>query len=251
MPLTDEQQLIEFGFPRDRVQYALKVTNNGGLQQAMDWYKRSLLLSLFRLLAHADEPLPATDQDLIDIGQHDNSKQAVFNPYQDEDKGKASVNDGVDFGKVDDAPKEEKQPQPSCLKCNECNKKFSNVDLAQLHATKTGHSDFGESMEGTIMSAEERRAHLETLRERLKSKKEQEARQAIELAKSNELLRRKAGRDLSEFKEELEEKQVKKALEEQKRAKLEEKAAKTKILAQIEEDRRLKRERVGHAILIL
>lgn len=38
MPLTDEQQLVEFGFPRDRVQYALKVTNNGGLQQAMDWY---------------------------------------------------------------------------------------------------------------------------------------------------------------------------------------------------------------------
>lgn len=37
MPLTDEQQLVEFGFPRDRVQYALRVTNNNGLQQAMDW----------------------------------------------------------------------------------------------------------------------------------------------------------------------------------------------------------------------
>ena len=43
---------------------------------------------LLRLLAHADEPLPATEQDLIDIGQHDDNKQAVFNPYQDEDKGK-------------------------------------------------------------------------------------------------------------------------------------------------------------------
>ena len=96
--------------------------------------------------------------------------------------------------------------------------------------------------DNTVMSVEERAAHLETLKARLKGKKEQEARQAAELAKSNELLRRKAGKDLSEYKEKLEEKQVNKAVEEQKRAKLEEKAAKTRILAQIEEDRRAKRE---------
>jgi hypothetical protein len=200
--------------------------------------------SLCRLLAHADEPLPATDQDLIDIGQHDSNKQAVLNPYQDEDKGKGTVGGEGDIGKEEDAIKEEKHPKASCLKCNECNKKFSSVDLAHLHATKTGHSDFAESTENTAMSAEERAAHLETLKTRLKTRKEQEARQAAELAKSNELLRRKAGKDLSEFKEKLEEKQVNKALEEQKRAKLEEKAAKTRILAQIEEDRRRKRERV-------
>ena len=145
MPLTDEQQLVEFGFPRDRVQYALKVTNNGGLQQAMDWYVQLFLSLLCRLLAHADEPLPATDQDLIDIGQQDSNKQAIVNPYQDEDKGKGTVGGDKDIGKEEDAPKEEKQPQASCLKCNECDKKFSSVDLAHLHATKTGHSDFAES----------------------------------------------------------------------------------------------------------
>lgn len=194
---------------------------------------------MLRLLAHADEPLPANEQDLMDIGKPDGGKPAAFNPYQDEDKGKGSVDEGRE-----DAPQEERQPPASCLKCNECNKRFSTVDWAQLHATKTGHVDFGESMEDTSMTAEERAARLETLKARLKSKREREAIQATELAKSNELLRRKAGKDLGEFKEQLEEKQVTKALEEQKRAKLEEKAARTRILAQIEEDRRLKRERV-------
>lgn len=202
-------------------------------------------------MAHSDEPLPAIDQDLIDIGQHDTSKQKVFNPYQDEDKEKGTVGGKRDIDREEGVPKKEKQPQASCLKCNECDKKFSSVDLAHLHATKTGHSDFAESTEDTGMSAEERTAHLETLKARLKSKREQEARQAAELAKSNELLRRKAGKDLSEFKEKMEEKQVNKALEEQKRARLEEKAAKARILAQIEEDRRLKRERVCYTMVLI
>jgi UBX domain-containing protein 1/4 len=185
-----------------------------------------------RLLAHADEPLPAIEQE--------SDKHAIFNPYQDEDKGKGTISEE----ERKDAPQEEKQPEASCLKCNECGKRFRNVDWAQLHATKTGHVDFGESTENTTMTAEERAAHLETLKARLKGKKEQEAVEAAEHAKKNELLRRKAGRDLGEFKEKLEGQQVAKALEEQKRAKLEEKTRRAKILAQIDEDRRLKRERV-------
>ncbi|XP_073844010.1 UBX domain-containing protein 1-B [Musca autumnalis] len=49
--MGDVQMLMEMGFPKERAEYALKVTNNKGVEPAMEW-----------LLAHVDEPIPQQQQ---------------------------------------------------------------------------------------------------------------------------------------------------------------------------------------------
>ena len=128
------------------------------------------------------------------------------------------------------------------MRCTECQKRFANPEFAQLHASKTGHTDFEES-EKTTLTDEERKARLADLQERLKEARAKKEHEQQERDKQAELLRRKAGKDLTEIKEKMLEQEVKKSLDEQKKAKLEDKAARARILAQIEEDRRIKRER--------
>ncbi|XP_061390495.1 UBX domain-containing protein 1 [Musca vetustissima] len=45
--MGDVQTLMDMGFPKERAEYALKVTSNKGVEPAMEW-----------LLAHVDEPIP-------------------------------------------------------------------------------------------------------------------------------------------------------------------------------------------------
>lgn len=58
------------------------------------------------------------------------------------------------------------------LVCNECGKKFRSKEQAEFHAQKTQHVDFAESTEEVApLSAEEKKARLEELRQKLAEKR--------------------------------------------------------------------------------
>lgn len=94
------------------------------------------------------------------------------------------------------------------LVCNDCGKRFRNQDLASYHASKTSvfhpvspsspgivliwnfsdHTDFSESTEEIApLTADEKKAKLDELRERLQAKRARQSEQDKEEQKRNEV----------------------------------------------------------------
>ncbi|KAF9353039.1 hypothetical protein BGX34_011841, partial [Mortierella sp. NVP85] len=87
------------------------------------------------------------------------------------------------------------------------------------------------------LTEEERKAKLAELKERLAQKRAARAQADIADKKTAELIRRRAGQDLSAVKAQMEEREMQKALARKKKEKEDEAAAKRKIKEQIEADR--------------
>ena len=118
---------------------------------------------------------------------------------------------------------------------------------AERHAIKTSHQNFSESTQAIApLTEEEKQAKLSELKARLAEKRAAKAEQEKEERKQVEKIRRKAGQDLSAVKQNLEEKEIKKAFELKKREKEQERIAKAKVKAQIEAD---KKERAAKVIM--
>ncbi|KAJ2006603.1 hypothetical protein H4R26_001284 [Coemansia thaxteri] len=183
---------------------ALRATNNSGLQPALDW-----------LEAHAN------DEGIDD--PIDTSAAAPSDEPATDNAAPAATSD---------------QPAQS-LVCNECGKQFKSAELAQYHATKSGHADFAESTEAVKpLTEEEKKEKLDELQQRIteKRKMREDAEKAEQ--RQNELLRRKAGQDMTEQNERLKELTMKRELEKQKREKEDDKRAAQRIKDQIEQDKR-------------
>uniref|UniRef100_A0A336LRM7 CSON015194 protein n=1 Tax=Culicoides sonorensis TaxID=179676 RepID=A0A336LRM7_CULSO len=197
----DINYLLEMGFPRERIDYAIKVTNNQGMEAAMDW-----------LLAHTDEEIPKED------------------PTPATDVAPAST-DETQSSSSDSAV-------CKSIKCNECNKLFKNQIEVEFHASKSGHSDFSESTEEKKpLTEEEKQAQLAKLEEKLKQKRlEREAKEKEEQLE-REKMRIKSGKDLLEARRKIEEEEMKKIVAQRKREKEEERLVRERVKAQIEADR--------------
>ncbi|KAJ2782058.1 hypothetical protein GGI15_003033 [Coemansia interrupta] len=129
--------------------------------------------------------------------------------------------------------------QAQSLVCNECGKQFANEDLAQYHATKSGHSDFSESTEAVRpLTEEEKKAKLLEVQQKIAAKRKQREDLEREEQRKNELIRRKAGQDMAEQQERMKEEQMRREIEKQKREKEDDKLAARKIKQQIEQDKR-------------
>lgn len=141
------------------------------------------------------------------------------------------------------------QQKQTCLKCNQCGKKFSAIEQAELHAARTSHDDFeeailesGEQFEVSsepvkVLSEEEKAKKLAELREKVAQKRaarEREARDA-------ELKRRTDAKELEQIRRELELKEMKKLAEERRQEKLKDRQLREEIKRQIEEDRKNKK----------
>ncbi|KAJ2334585.1 hypothetical protein GGI00_001786 [Coemansia sp. RSA 2681] len=208
--MSDKATLLEFGFSVIRIEKALKATNNSGLQPALDW-----------LDAHAN-----------DAGIDDPAVPAASDEAAEEE-GEASATAATD-------------QQAQSLVCNVCQKQFKNADLAQYHATKTGHEDFSESIEAVKpLTEEEKKEKLDELQQRIADKRKLRAEAEKEEQRQNEVLRRKAGQDMTEQKEKLKDQMMLREIEKQKRAKEDDKRAKQKIKDQIEQDKRDRAVRVA------
>ncbi|KAJ2011477.1 hypothetical protein IWW57_006608 [Coemansia sp. S610] len=160
----------------------------------------------------------------------------------------AHANDaGIDDPAVDEGPSEVvTNEHAQSIKCNECDKLFPSADLAQVHATKSGHQDFSESTEAIKpLTEEEKKQKLDEIQRKIAEKRQRREEVEKEEQRQNELLRRKAGQDMTEQKEKLKDQMLLREIEKQKREKEDDKRAKQKIKDQIEQDKRDRARRVA------
>jgi hypothetical protein len=131
------------------------------------------------------------------------------------------------------------------LKCDDCGMLLKDEDFATLHAHKTGHVNFSQSIEQikpkTKEEIEEQKKRLEEkLRVLREEKKRKEAEEQLEREKS----RRKEGRQLNEIKQKYAEDEMKRIAEQKRREKMEDAEYKRKVKEQIARDREaMRRER--------
>lgn len=210
------------GFDPARVDWALKATNNRGLQPAMD-----------HLLEHEHDQIP----DLNTVTQAPSSSSGVAMDAEEAEDLEA-LNSAIGAG---DATAEAKS-----IKCSQCGKVFKNTALANFHAEKSGHDQFEESTEEIKpLTEEEKKQKLADLREKMAQKRAQKAAEEAQEHQANMALRHKAGKDMNKIKEELKVKQAMQEVEAKKREKLEEARARAAVKAQIEADKKARAEKAA------
>ncbi|CAD6966391.1 unnamed protein product, partial [Tilletia laevis] len=166
MAASDATTLQDMGFDQARIAWALRATKNAGLQPAMD-----------HILANLEKDVPAPGND---------DHVQIEEPAEGAEGGDAEA---------------------KSIKCSECGKVFRNSALAQYHAEKSGHAEFEESTEEIKpLTEEEKKAKLEELRSKMAEKRATKSKAEQEEAKANELIRRKAGRDIEQAREDLKKK---------------------------------------------
>lgn len=205
---------------------ALEVTNNKGVEPAMEW-----------LLAHIDDAIvtsPAgvgasTSSDAI------HAAGAAASPS-------ASVDSGTETLVLKPDASEE---VAKSIKCNDCQRLFKTQMEVEFHAAKTGHSDFAESTEEKRpLTEEEKKEQLAKLEEKLKKKRVEREEQDKMDALERERVRIKSGKDMSEARRKMEEMEMKKIVDQRKREKEDEKLARNRVKAQIEADKAARKARL-------
>ncbi|KEF51692.1 uncharacterized protein A1O9_12327 [Exophiala aquamarina CBS 119918] len=141
----------------------------------------------------------------------------------------------------------EAEAQAKSLVCNECGKKFRGTAQAEFHASKSGHTDFAESVEEIApLTEEEKQAKLAELRDKLAAKRQVQTDQDKVDQKRNEQINRKKTKETEDMKEQLKVKEQIKEAEKKRAEKQADIEAKKRIQAKIaadKEERRLKAER--------
>jgi len=129
-------------------------------------------------------------------------------------------------------------------KCNDCGKILPNMANLELHANKTGHSDFEESTCIVIpLTPEEKAVKMEEIKTLLAAKRaEREEAEKVDHTE-REKQRRFMGKEMGKTKEQMDRDQRKREAGARKREKDEQKREKVRILAELEKD---KRERIAN-----
>lgn len=128
--------------------------------------------------------------------------------------------------------------------CNECGKIFSNMADLELHANRTGHSDFSESTEAVKpLTEEEKKAKVEEIKLLLKAKREEREKAEKESEKDREKQRRFMGKEMAKTREQMEIDQRKHLLARKKREKDAYRKERERIRAELAKD---KAERVAN-----
>lgn len=124
-------------------------------------------------------------------------------------------------------------------KCNECGKILSNMANLELHANKTGHSDFEESTEfKKPLTEEEKAAKILEIKSLLKAKRAE--REETEKAENvnREKQRRFMGQEMQKTREEMEIEARKRMAKQRKKEKEDALKERERIRAELEKDRR-------------
>ncbi|CAG9119543.1 unnamed protein product [Plutella xylostella] len=218
--MAEINTLIEMGFTKERAEKALAVTNNKGVEPAMEW-----------LLAHADDPLVEAGHTLGSSSSSGSAATAAASAAAEEPAPSSSAE-----------PPAAPDAEAKSLKCDDCGKLFKNQDEVEFHAAKTNHSNFSESTEEKKpLTEEEKKAQLQLLEERMKQKrKEREDKEKAE-ALERERLRIKAGKDLQDARQRMQEQEMQKLVEQRRREKIEEQKARERVRAQIEADKQARK----------
>jgi thiol-disulfide isomerase/thioredoxin len=145
-----------------------------------------------------------------------------------------------------DEPIPEGAGKAQSYKCNECGKILSNMANLELHANKTGHSDFEESTQCVIALTPEQKAAKVTEIKALLRKKRAEREEAEKVDHiEREKQRRLMGKEMTKTREQMEAEQRKREIKARKREKLEAKRERERIRAELEKDKRERRANKG------
>lgn len=199
---------VEMGFSEENAQKALKM-HNDNVQEALEY-----------LIAHQEE---LKQQDAEPKSDNPTLKLST----KSDEKSESETNEGTITTET-----------ANSLKCDDCGQLLKDEDFATLHAHKTGHVNFSQSTEAikpkTKEEIEEQKKRLKEKLVKLRAERaEQERKDQIE----SELNRRKAGRQIHEFRQKFQEDEMKRIAEEKRRQKLEDAAHKQKVKEQIAADR--------------
>ncbi|TFL03799.1 DNA-binding protein [Pterulicium gracile] len=218
---SDRDTLLGMGFDQSRVDWAMKATGNRGLQPAMD-----------HILANEGKPVP----DPGSVTEAPASSGGAMDVDDDED-AEALKALGVSAGS---------EVEAKSIKCSICSKVFRNTALANFHAEKSGHDQFEESTEEIKpLTEEEKKERLEELRAKMGEKRAKKAVEDAKEQKANEDIRRKAGKDMTQIREDLQAKEIMKEQEQKRRDKIEDAKAKAAVKAQIEADKKARVEKAA------
>ncbi|KIO29950.1 hypothetical protein M407DRAFT_242454 [Tulasnella calospora MUT 4182] len=238
--MSDREQLLSFGFPEDRVTWALKSTGNRGLQAALDF-----------LVENEDKPVPS-DLGAVTEQKPPASAAAGTGDADDDDAAALQAALGMSMGITGAAEGSTGGEGGSSggnvqsIKCSICGKIFRDTALANFHAEKSGHDQFEESTEEIKpLTEEEKKERLAELRQRALEKKAVKSVQEAEEAKANEKIRRKAGQDRLEAVEQMKVKELEREAAKKRQEKIDDAKAKAAIKAQIEADKRERAEKAA------
>ncbi|KAG8901458.1 hypothetical protein FRC01_009842 [Tulasnella sp. 417] len=238
--MSDRDQLLSFGFPEDRVNWALKSTGNRGLQAALDF-----------LVENEDKPVPS---DLGAVSEQKPPAGAAAGANDEDDDDAAALQEALGMSiKTASAVEAGASGEggssggvAQSIKCSICGKVFRDTALANFHAEKSGHDQFEESTEEIKpLTEEEKKERLAELRQRAVEKKAVKAVQEAEEAKANEKIRRKAGQDRSDAVEKMKAKEIERDVAKKRQEKIDDAKAKAAIKAQIEADKRERAEKAA------
>jgi len=197
------EQLLEMGFTRLKAEKAIEETGNTGIEDAINW-----------MMTHED--YTETNDDTGDSAKMTDSPK---DPTNDQDSENVEANS---------------------YKCDDCGKLFkSDGKELELHAERTGHSNFSESVEEIKpLTEEDKRVKAIELQDKIKMRRGER----IEKEKTDELKkeksRRTTGKKVSSMKAELAEQEMMKIAEERKRDKEADRVARQKVKDEIERDRK-------------
>lgn len=123
-------------------------------------------------------------------------------------------------------------------KCNDCGKILSNMANLELHANKTGHSDFEESTElKRPLTAEEKEAKIQEIKSLLKAKRaEREDKEKVDNIE-REKQRRFMGKEMAKTREQMEIEERKRIAQQRKREKETAIRERQRIRAELEKDK--------------
>lgn len=168
--------------------------------------------------------------------------------HKDGGEPKKSGDDDADpnfkCNEVGEDPKSTVAGIAQSYKCNECGKILSNMANLELHANKTGHSDFAESTEAVKpLTEEEKKAKVEEIKMLLKAKREERENAEKQSEKDREKQRRFMGKEMAKTREQMEIDQRKHLLARKKREKEAFRKERERIRAELAKD---KAERVAN-----
>lgn len=230
--MSDRDALLGMGFDSARVDWALKATNNRGLQPAID-----------HLFQNEGNPVPDPSSASSTTGSSELPQCGAEPIGEDEDLEALRAIYGGGAGGSGPGQAEE---EARSIKCSECGKIFKNTALANFHAEKSGHDQFEESTEEIKpLTEEEKKEKLAELKSRMADKRAKKAAEEAKEAQANEQIRRKSGKDVGKLREEVRTKESLKEMERKKQEKLDDAKARASVKAQIEADKRERAEKAA------
>ncbi|KAG8901873.1 hypothetical protein FRB99_005029 [Tulasnella sp. 403] len=241
---SDREQLLSFGFPPDRVDWALKATSGRGLQPALDF-----------LFENESKPVPDLSTDAEVKGSNAPTGGADA-PMEEDDDEAAAIRASLGLPPTGDSSNAEGSTAAegsggtvqvaNSIKCSQCGKVFRDMDLANFHAEKSGHDQFEESTEEIKpLTEEEKKERLEELRKKAAEKRAMKSVEDAKEARANELIRRKAGQDRGAAVEQMKIKEAERDAAKRKQEKIDDAKVRAAIKAQIEADKRERAEKAA------